>query len=442
MIIFLRENNGVLNMHRPILQVALDLINWHRAKQIAMEAVDGGVDWIEAGTPLIKSEGMAVIRQLKKIFQSHVIVADMKTMDVGGLEVEMASKSGADVICVMGAASDETIGEAVKAAKRYNSKIMVDLLGVKNKKERGMEVKKLGVHYLCVHVSIDKQMVGENPLEALKEVAGIGMPIAVAGGLNSETAAEVVKAGASIIIVGGAITKSTNIKKAAATIKKAMIERKAIKSDLFKRYKEEELYEAFKKVSTPNINDAMHKKGSMIGLIPRINHNVKMVGKAVTVQTLDGDWAKPVEAVDMAKKGNVIVIDASKGQKAVWGELASWSCKVKGIEGVVIDGAARDLDSILEMNLPLFSRHISSCAGEPKGYGEIGGKIVCGGEEVNPGDWIVGDESGVIVIPKEIAVEIANRALDVLERENRIREEIQRGSTLSKVLNVKKWEKV
>jgi len=112
------------------------------------------------------------------------------------------------------------------------------------------------------------------------------------------------------------------------------------------------------------------------------------------------------------------------------------------VSGVVIDGAARDIDSILEMGFPCFSRHIVPHAGEPKGYGGIGHEIVCGGQTVHVGDWIVGDENGVVVVPQEHAVEVANRSVDVLERENRIREEIKRGGTLSSVQELEKWEQV
>jgi 3-hexulose-6-phosphate synthase/6-phospho-3-hexuloisomerase len=115
---------------------------------------------------------------------------------------------------------------------------------------------------------------------------------------------------------------------------------------------------------------------------------------------------------------------------------------VKGIEGVVIDGAARDVDDIRAMEFPVFARHVVPNAGEPKGFGEIGAEIRCGGQTVRSGDWIVGDDMGVVVVPQEEAQEIANRALDVKEHENRLREEIQRGSSLSKVLKLKKWEKV
>ena len=427
---------------KPILQVALDLINGHRALQIAKEAIEGGADWLEAGTPLIKSEGLEIVRKLKREFPDKTIVADMKTMDTGALEVEIASKAGADVVCILGVADDETIKEAVRASRKYGTKVMVDVIGVDNKVKRAKELEKLGVDYICVHVGIDEQMRGENPIEITKEIVkNVNIPVAIAGGLNSETVVDAVNAGASIIIVGGAITKAPNVTEATRMIKKAMSERKKIKVELYKKYGKEELRKAFSKVSTPNISDAMHRKGAMHGIRP-IKSGFHMVGKALTVKTMDGDWAKPVEAIDKAEPGDVLVIDAGSGDTAVWGELATWSAKMKGLAGVVVDGAVRDLDDLLKMDFPVFCRNISSNAGEPKGFGEIGVEIKCGGQTVRTGDWIVGDDSGVVVIPQEIAQEIANRSLDVKEHEDRIREEIKRGSSLGKVLNVKKWERV
>ena len=112
-----------------------------------------------------------------------------------------------------------------------------------------------------------------------------------------------------------------------------------------------------------------------------------------------------------------------------------------GRRTVVIDGAVRDLDDIVKMDFPIFSRYIVPNAGEPKGLGEIGTEIKCGNQIVQMGDWIIGDDSGVVVVPQEISQEIANRALDVKEHENRIREEIKNGGSLGSVLKVKKWEK-
>lgn len=427
----------------PVLQVALDLVHGDRALQIAREAVDGGADWIEAGTPLIKSEGVEIVRELKRTFPDRTLVADMKTIDVGGAEVEIAAKSGADVVVVLGLSSDPTVTEAVLSARQYGAKVMVDLFNVKDKAERARQVEAMGASYVCVHVGVDEQMVGGSPLKELRGVAeAVNIPVAAAGGINSESAAEVVAAGASIIIVGGAIIKAKDVASAASAVKKAITSREKVPTELFRKYSAEHLFEAFAKVSSANVTDAQHKQGAMKGIAPRIAHNVRMVGKALTVQTVSGDWAKSVEAIDRASEGDVVVIDACGGDIAVWGELASWSCKTKGVAGVVIDGAARDIDAIIEMAFPCFSRHISSNAGEPKGYGGIGHEIVCGGITVRTGDWVIGDESGVVVVPQEHAVEVANRALDVMERENRVREEIQRGGTLSSVLKLEKWEKV
>ncbi len=422
----------------PILQVALDFMILDRALKAAEEAVQGGADWLEAGTPLIKSAGMQAVRELKRRFKKPV-VADLKTMDVGRVEVEMAAKSGASIITVLAVADDPTIEDAIKAAKKYGASIMVDLINHPDPIKRAREVEKLGANYLCVHVGVDQQMLGKNPLDILKEVSSaVSIPVAAAGGINSETAADVVKNGAEIIIVGGAIIKAPNVEEATRKIKEAITKGIKIESELYKKYNLEELRDAFMKVSTPNLSDAMHRKNA-IGDLIKLGGG-KIVGRAVTVKTMDGDWAKAVEAIDYANPGEVIVIDAGDGNTAVWGELATWSCKVKGIEGVVIFGAARDVDEIKKMDYPVFARHIVPNAGEPKGFGEINVELTINGVRIRPGDWIIGDESGIVVVPKEEAVEIANRAIDVMEHENRIREEIKRGNTLSSVIKLEEWE--
>jgi len=426
---------------KPVLQVALDLLNADRALAIAKLAVKGGADWLEAGTPLIKSEGMDIIRKLREAFPGKIIVADMKTMDTGALETEMAAKAGADIVSILAASDDSTIQDACQSARKYGAKIMIDLIGVPDKVKRAKEVESLGAAYVCIHVGIDEQMRGKKPLIILKElVKHTNLPVAVAGGLNSETIAEVVNAGARIIIVGGAITKAKDVTEATRTLRKAMVEKKIMKTALFKKYDKTQLKEAFLIVSTPNISDAMHKQGAMRDIRP-VFPGIHMVGQALTVRTLDGDWAKPVEAIDKAEPGWVLVVDVNRGKTAVWGELATWSAKGKGLAGVVIDGAVRDYDDLLKIKFPVFSRYIVPSAGEPKGCGEIGAEITCGGQSVRTGDWIIGDDSGVVVVPQEIAQEIANRALDVREQENRTREEIKQGGSLGSVLKLKKWEK-
>jgi 3-hexulose-6-phosphate synthase/6-phospho-3-hexuloisomerase len=288
------------------------------------------------------------------------------------------------------------------------------------------------------------QMLGRTPFDVLTQLAkGSPVPVAVAGGLTSETVAPAVRAGAQILIVGGAITKSPHIAGATRDIRRAIDARTEVKSEGFQRYSAAEVRTALLKVSSPNVSDAMQRQGAMHGLVPHLKDaTVRMVGPALTVGTRDGDWAKPVEAIDRAGPGDVLVIDAGGGTTAVWGELATWSAQGRKLAGVVVDGAIRDLDAILEIGFPAFSRSVGSNAGEPKGQGEIGVEVVVGGQRVRPGDWIVGDLSGVVVVPRDRATEVANRALDVLEHENRVREEIRRGSTLSAVQKLERWERV
>ncbi len=433
-----------MRLERPVLQVALDFENLSRAMLAAREAVDGGADWVEAGTPLIKSEGLNAVRELKKAFPDHRVVADMKVMDTGAFEVEIAAKSGADLVTVLGAADDDTIAEAVRGGELYGAEVVVDLLGVPDPVGRAKRAAELGAGAVCFHIGIDMQMQGKTPFAVLGELAKASpIPVAVAGGLNSETVAEAVRAGAQILIVGGAITKSPQMAEATRRIREAIATQTEVATELFRRYSGDEVRTAFLKVSSPNVTDAMQRQGAMHGIVPRLrDRSVRVAGPAVTVVTRDGDWAKPVEAIDRAGPGDVIVIDVGGGPTAVWGELASWSAHGRKVAAVVIDGAIRDLDAILDLGFPAFSRSVSSDAGEPKGHGEIGVEVTVGGQRVRPGDWIVGDASGLVVVPRERAQEIANRALDVLEHENRVREEIQRGSTLSAVQKLERWERV
>jgi 3-hexulose-6-phosphate synthase/6-phospho-3-hexuloisomerase len=165
-------------------------------------------------------------------------------------------------------------------------------------------------------------------------------------------------------------------------------------------------------------------------------------GRAVTVRTVPGDWAKPVEAIDVAGAGDVIVIDAGGRPPAIWGELASESARNKGVAGLVVFGAVRDSAEIRASGFPVWSTHVTSHAGDPHGLGEINQPITIAGQRIARGDWIVADDDGVVVLPASRAVELANRGADVLEAENRIREEIrQTGGTLAQVVNLTRWEK-
>ncbi len=426
---------------KPIIQVALDFVDIPRAINVAKEAVEGGIDWIEAGTPLIKSCGLESIRQLKKLFPNKTIIADMKIMDAGRTEVEIAAKSGADIVVVMGNASDETIKESIEAGKNYGAKIMVDLMETAYNLERAKQVAKLKPDYIGTHIPIDQQMTGKITFEGLREISkNISIPIAVAGGLNSENVVDAVKAGAEILIIGGAITKAKNASIATKKIKEAVSKGIKIQTELYKRAHIENVHEILKKISTSNISDARHRKGWIEGIKP-VMQNTKFFGPAVTVRTYPGDWAKPVEAVDIAEKGSVIVIDAGGIPPAVWGELATHSAVIKKIAGVVINGAIRDTEEIKKLKFPAFSSLICPQAGEPKGFGEINIPIVISGISISPGDWLVGDDDGVVWIPKDTIVETANRAMDVLEKENRVRKEIDKGGTLSQITEILKWEK-
>ncbi|NOZ59504.1 MAG: DUF561 domain-containing protein [Euryarchaeota archaeon] len=423
----------------PHLQVALDLLSIEDALTIAGEAVRGGADWLEAGTPLIKNHGMRAVKQLKASFPECTVVADMKTMDTGDLEVEMAAKNGADVVVVLGAASDFTVKRAVNSARAHGVKIMADLIGVENRLQRAKELERLGVDYLLVHTPKDIQKVKlERVSASLEELRSISrstrLPIAVACGINRETLPILKDAGAEIFVVGSAITKAKDV---VATTRELCSLAGVVRAEPEEQERPswEEIVRGFEALPTPFISDAMKRFGAMRGLKPVVGGR-RIAGRAFTVRTLGGDWGKVVKAVDLAEKGDVIVVDAQGVEIAVWGELATLSAMRRGIKGVVIDGAVRDSDDIARLGFPVWARSVVPNAGEPHGHGELQVSIACGGQRVNPGDIIVADDVGVVVVPKELAHEVLAKAREVAEKERRYKEEIRSGKTLSEIFGL------
>jgi len=215
------------------LQVALDLLDLSEALRIAKDAISGGVDIIEVGTPLVKSEGMRAVRELRKLIDDAgkkkrnevLLAADLKTMDAGFLEAKMAFAAGADIVNVLGCASDETIIEACRAAKESGKgkTIAVDLIGVPDLIPRAMECERFGAGIVLFHTGLDTQhREGVQFHEAAMASKKLGIPIAVAGGIKVGTVGKAKEAGASIVIVGAAVTCSGDVAKSVEEFKNAL----------------------------------------------------------------------------------------------------------------------------------------------------------------------------------------------------------------------------
>ncbi|HYY92830.1 MAG TPA: orotidine 5'-phosphate decarboxylase / HUMPS family protein [Candidatus Dormibacteraeota bacterium] len=194
------------------MQVALDLIKLGDATRIARKASSAGIRWLEAGTPLIKSEGMKAVETLSRSFPRNTVVADMKTLDAGKIECEMAFHAGAKVVSISGLAHDSTVRDSVRTASKHNGILMADLLMSANPRKRARDLEKLGVNMICLHTGIDAQKSLHSRLKVgktLREVTqSLSVPVAAAGGVTPDVVTGLVGAGVKVIIVGGWITGS------------------------------------------------------------------------------------------------------------------------------------------------------------------------------------------------------------------------------------------
>src|SRR5512132_4729867 len=194
-----------LDLEHPIVQLSLDLTSIEEALDTAAIAVEAGVDWLEAGTPLLLGEGLHAVEKLRARFPRHPIVADLKTMDGGYLEAEMMAKAGADFVVVMGRAHEATIRRVVDAGRDYGIKVMGDNLGADDRVECARWMERLGVDFIVHHIGFDERNMikGLSPLDELDEVVeAVSIPVQAVGGLSIQQAIECPRRGAPLVVVG------------------------------------------------------------------------------------------------------------------------------------------------------------------------------------------------------------------------------------------------
>lgn len=184
------------------------------------------------------------------------------------------------------------------------------------------------------------------------------------------------------------------------------------------------LVEAFRDLPVANIDDCMSRTAAVDPAIRPMN-KAKLLGTAFTVKVPEGDNLMFHKAMDMAQPGDVIVIDAGGDEKrAIFGALMINYCKVRGLAGVIVDGAIRDAAELSKMDFPVYARAITPNGPYKNGPGEIGTTIAFGGKVICPGDIIIGDADGIIVVKPEDAEFLAKKAAGVLEMENGIMDKI------------------
>jgi 3-hexulose-6-phosphate synthase len=196
---------NLANLTRPVVQLSLDLTSIDEAIETAAIGVEAGVDWLEAGTPLLLAEGLHAVERLRARFPSHPVVADLKTMDGGYLEAEMMAKAGADFVVVMGRAHEATIRRVIDAGRKFGIKVMGDNLGAADRVECARWMERLGVDVIVHHIGFDERNMvrGLSPLDEIDAlVAAVSVPVQAVGGLSIQQAIACAERGAPLVVIG------------------------------------------------------------------------------------------------------------------------------------------------------------------------------------------------------------------------------------------------
>lgn len=182
---------------------------------------------------------------------------------------------------------------------------------------------------------------------------------------------------------------------------------------------EGELVRRFAAFDSPDISDQLNRLYALTSAIHCVTGDHTLVGPACTVKVFPGDNLMVHKALDIARPGDVVVVDAgASSMNAALGGLISTKARHRGLGGFVVDGYIRDLPEILPLDFPVFARGTTPVGPLHRGPGEINYPICCGGVVVNPGDIVVADGFGVVVVPRENAAEILERLL-AFEESNR-----------------------
>lgn len=199
---------------KPIVQISLDLTSIEEALATAEIALRAGVDWLEAGTPLILAEGLRGVRALRERFPGTPIVADLKTMDGGYLEAEMMAGAGATHVVVMAQAHEETIKCVVRAGRDFGIAVMGDNLGYQTRVDGAKRLADLGCDFVVHHIGYDERrgiaargLPMPSPLDELRDVVrAVDVPVQAVGGLSIEQAVRCPEYGAPLVVLGAPLT--------------------------------------------------------------------------------------------------------------------------------------------------------------------------------------------------------------------------------------------
>lgn len=191
----------------------------------------------------------------------------------------------------------------------------------------------------------------------------------------------------------------------------------------------------------PGVSDCMNRLNAMSSDIQPLFPGIRVVGVAFTVKTITSDLAPVIKALELIQSGDIIVVDTHNSKDtAFWGEIVAMEAQRKGAVGIILDSAVRDVVELREMKFPVLCQGIAPNVASTIGFGYINVPIQCGGAAVNPGDIIIVDDNGVVVVPQDEAEEILQKTRRFLENEVKIINRVKAGETLYNILGLNKLE--
>lgn len=393
---------------KPKLSVSLEFLHLENALFCAEQSVSAGVEILEIGSTLLKSTGLTSIKVLRERFPNVTLVADMKVQNNIASEIKAIVDAGANSITISGSASPDVWKESIDIASEYNVEIILDFRDIVQPQEYITEniPEKINI------VMFSLKQNGNIAFSLLqKATSSLTIPVAVRDVQEEDDIAEAISLGASIISVSFCDAKEKNIQEAVKKIQKILSDTKKTFPEDPVSLHEEQLFELLDQVAPSDFCEVIESPCFLDEIFP-IQKYTKIIGKVATLKTWPGSELAVLEFLLTLQPKTILVIDAGGRGAAVWGQMATEIAIKKGLTAVVINGSIKEVNKIREKSFPCYTTSMSSKMEKKQSMAiDEHCTLKIGEVFISSGDWLIGNDTGIVCISQNNVFLNANKAL-------------------------------
>lgn len=404
------------------LQVNLEFLHLENALFCAEQCILAGVDTIEIGTTLLKNSGLNSVRILRDRFPEVFLIVDMKSTENVVEEVNAAATAGASCVTISGAIPLHLWERAIEAGKEKGVKVILDFRGLS---EIGHKLAQGVPEVDMVFISLEGDE--DKPFYSLQEIISLvgQTPLGITGLSSEEEVSQAISLGISTLIARFSDSSGKDCQEAVKNLQVVLANcEKAFPLNPVS-VNEESLRKMLDNLMPADICDAVEHSVYLDRVYP-IHKYTKLVGKVNTLKVWPGAHIEVLEFLLEVEPGSILVIDSGGQGSAVWGQVATEIALKRGLAGVVVYGSITDINKIRDRGFPCYTTALTSAVTSHRGMVLKNKPLQIGNVWIRPGDWLLGDDTGVVCLSASHLFSIIPKALALSEEKMKLVSQIEK----------------